>query len=68
MPIPVPVDRWLDEPLSLEAGKIVLEEKFANCGRALSDFDRSFRTAFEFLQNPHKPWASGQFEQKKNDP
>ena len=43
----------------LEENKIVLEERLANCGRALPDFDRSFRTAFDFLQNQHKLWVSG---------
>lgn len=50
---------------SLEEDKIVLEEKLSNCGRVLPDFDRSFRTAFDFLQNPHRLWASGQFEHKR---
>lgn len=50
---------------SLEEDKIVVEERLANCGRALPDFDRSFRTAFQFLQNPHGFWVSGQFEQQR---
>ncbi|MEM9469447.1 MAG: recombinase family protein [Pseudomonadota bacterium] len=37
----------------LQDSKIVLQEKIANCGRIIPDFEVSFRTAFEFLGNPH---------------
>ena len=49
----------------LEDKKIVLSEKIAGCGRALPDFDETFRTAFEFLGNPHKLWTSQALEDKR---
>lgn len=49
----------------LEAQKISLSEKIKNCGRPLQSFDETFRTAFQFLGNPHKIWVSGGIEDKR---
>ncbi len=49
----------------LEEQKIVLSENIAKCGAKLPDFDKTYRTAFEFLENPHKLWASERFADKR---
>jgi len=49
----------------LEGQKIILGEKIAKCGTALPDFDETFRTAFEFLANPHRLWASESLADKR---
>lgn len=49
----------------LEGQKIVLQEKIQNCGRPLADFDETFRTAMEFLGNPHKLWMSDKLEDRR---
>ncbi len=51
---------------SLEQEKIILDEKITACGRALPSFNDNFRTAMQFLSNPHKLWASGNLEQQRN--
>lgn len=43
----------------LQLDKHVMKEKIAKCGRPLKDFDESFRTAIDFLSNPHQLWATG---------
>ena len=42
-----------------------LSDKIENCGRALPDSDRTYRTAFEFLANPCNRWHSGDFTEKR---
>jgi site-specific DNA recombinase len=42
----------------LEEEKIMLDEKIAKRGRPLQSFDETYRTAFSFLSNPQKLWAS----------
>ncbi len=54
-----------DRIKNLEAKKIELQEKMAQCGRALPDFDKTYRTAFTFLANPYKTWASGRLEDRR---
>ena len=49
----------------LEEEKITLSENIAQCGRPLSDFDDTFRTALDFLANPYKLWASDSYEDKR---
>ncbi len=49
----------------LESRKLLLSEKINNYGRATGDFKVVFRTAFDFLQNPQKLWASNRFEDKR---
>ncbi|MEZ5492362.1 MAG: recombinase family protein [Gammaproteobacteria bacterium] len=48
----------------LQLEKQIMQEKIASCGRPLKDFDESFRTAMEFLSNPHELWASGHIENR----
>jgi site-specific DNA recombinase len=49
----------------LESRRLLLEEKVATEGRPLRSFNDTLRTAFEFLGNPWKLWASGRFEDKR---
>ncbi len=49
----------------LEEEKITLDENIAKCGRPLQSFDDTFRTAFSFLSNPQKLWASGRLEHQR---
>ena len=50
---------------ALEDRKIVLAENIAQCGRPVRSFDETLRTAFDFLGNPWKLWASGRFEDQR---
>ena len=50
---------------SLEAAKVEAKEKIANCGRPLADFDTTYRTAMEFLENPSKMWVFGDLVDKR---
>ncbi len=50
---------------NLESRKLLLTEKINNFGEKQGDFKRVFRTAFDFLQNPQKLWASDKFEDKR---
>ena len=49
----------------LEAEKAALQEKIANCGRPLVDYDTTFRTAMSFLENPFVLWDSDRLEDKR---
>jgi len=49
----------------LEEEKIKLDENIAKCGRPLQSFDETFRTAFSFLSNPQKLWASDRLEHRR---
>ena len=49
----------------LEERKIELNEKIANCGRPLRNFDEALRTSLDFLANPWNLWASERLEHKK---
>jgi DNA invertase Pin-like site-specific DNA recombinase len=49
----------------LQAQKLRLETKVKKCGTSLPDFETSFRTAFDFLSNPYKIWASEHIEDKR---
>lgn len=46
----------------LQLDKQGMQEKIAKCGRPIRDFDDSFRTAMDFLANPHELWASERME------
>ncbi|MEW8072637.1 MAG: recombinase family protein [Candidatus Thiodiazotropha sp.] len=48
----------------LQLEQQVMQEKIARCGRPIRDFDESFRTAMDFLANPHELWASGCMEDR----
>ncbi len=49
----------------LDHRKIMLAEKAANSGVVSKTFDESFRTAWTFLSNPQKLWASDRLEHKR---
>lgn len=50
---------------SLNVEKTALQEKIANCGRPLVDYDTTFRTAQLFLENPFILWDSERLEDKR---
>ena len=43
----------------------VLVEKISQCGRPIRSYDEMYRTAMKFLEEPHKIWAFGRFEDKR---
>ncbi len=49
----------------LENDQRVIEEKMGQCGRPLRHFDDMYRTSMVFLENPHKIWAFGGFEDRR---
>ncbi len=49
----------------LQNKKHVIAEKLSNCGRPIKPYDEMYRTAMEFLKNPHEIWACGRFEDKR---
>jgi site-specific DNA recombinase len=49
----------------LELQKRALDEKIANCGRALPDFDDTHRTALKFVSDPKILWKSSHLEDKR---
>ena len=49
----------------LEAEKLLIEERRANCGRPVSSFDDTLRTSLDFLGSPWKLWASPRLEDKR---
>ena len=46
----------------LEDQRMVLKEKIVKCGTVLPDFDKTYRTAIKFLENPHGLWVSDKLE------
>ena len=63
--VPVLVETYEYKVRELQEQKAALREKIKNCGRPLYTFDESFRTAFDFLGNPHKLWSSDRIEDKR---
>lgn len=59
------ITAYEDRIQELEDQRLVLEEKISKCGSALPDFDKTYRTAIKFLENPHKLWASDRLEDKR---
>ena len=49
----------------MEYKKVELDEKISNCGRPLPEFDTNFRTAIQFLSNPHELWLSDELSRKR---
>lgn len=49
----------------IEEQKTFLAEKIQKCGKSIAPFDQVYRTAFDFLGNPSKLWASERFEDKR---
>ncbi len=62
---PMLIETYENKIKELQEQKITLNEKIKNCGRPLQSFDESFRTAFDFLGNPHKLWSSDRIEDKR---
>ncbi|WP_244531968.1 recombinase family protein [Nitrosomonas aestuarii] len=62
---PILITAYEKKIRQLEEEKIALDEKIARCGRPLQSFDETFRTAFSFLSNPYKLWASDRLEYKR---
>ena len=50
---------------ALESDRALLDEKIAKCGRALPDFDETYRTALEFVRDPKVLWNSNKLEDKR---
>lgn len=49
----------------LETEKAIVDEKIAKCGRALPDFDETYRTALAFVGDPKILWNSNKLEDKR---
>jgi uncharacterized protein (DUF3084 family) len=49
----------------LETDKAIVDEKIAKCGRALPDFDETYRTALEFVGDQKILWNSNRIEDKR---
>ena len=49
----------------LESKKWMLSEKISKYDHPQANFEKTFRTAFDFLSNPQKLWASERFEDKR---
>ncbi len=48
-----------------EEEKLLIEAKMRDKGRSKRPFNEMYRTAIDFLLDPHKLWACGQFEGKR---
>lgn len=62
---PILVETYEKRIRLLQKQKVKMNENIRNCGRPLRSFDESYRTAFEFLGNPHKLWSSDRIEDKR---
>ena len=49
----------------VELEKMALQEKISHCELKSADYDESFRTALEFMADPHRLWASERYEHKR---
>jgi site-specific DNA recombinase len=49
----------------LQSNRLVIEEKINQCGRPIRPYDEMYRTSLKFLEEPHKIWAYGRFEDKR---
>lgn len=45
--------------------KVAIREKLVGSAKPAANFDAVYRTAFDFLENPQKLWASSQFEHRR---
>ena len=59
------VSAYENQVRKLEEQKALLSEKVSNRGQPLASFADTFRTAFSFLENPQKLWASEHLEHKR---
>lgn len=62
---PSVIKSYENQVKKLEEEKIIIAEKVSKCGTVITDFNETFRTAFDFLGNPHKLWTSEQIEIKR---
>ena len=62
---PILIETYENKIRSLQEQKVMIAEKINQCGHPLQSFDESFRTAFDFLGNPHKLWSSDRLEDKR---
>ena len=62
---PILITAYEKKLRQLEEEKITLDEKIAQCGRPLQSFDETFRTAIQFLSNPHQLWVSDRLEHRR---
>lgn len=49
----------------LETDKAVLVEKSSQSLRPMRSYDAAFRTALDFISNPHKFWDSGRLDNRR---
>ena len=49
----------------LDENRIALTEKIEKCGRPLASFEKTYRTAMQFLSNPWKLWDSDNIIDKR---
>ena len=49
----------------IEHDKLVLAEKIKNEGKKKGDFNKTFRTALQFLSNPYQLWQSQHYRHRR---
>lgn len=59
------IEKYENRLRELDLSKAVISERIGNSGQPLEDFDSTFRTALDFLENPQKLWGSDRIEDKK---
>ena len=62
---PAVISAYENRIQKLEQDKAVLKEKIAACGKPVQSFEKSFRTAMDFLASPCEIWESERFEDKR---
>ncbi len=63
--VPTVITAYEERIRKLEEEKLLLRERMTNAGRPAGNFDKTLRTAVDFLANPWNIWKSGQLESKK---
>lgn len=53
---------------TLHAQKVGLEEKLAQVGQPVANFDQTYRTALSFIANPRNLWDSGDLKRRRMVP
>ena len=59
------IEKYENRLRELDLRKAAISEKIGSSGQPLEDFDSTFRTALDFLENPQKLWASDRIEDKR---
>ena len=62
---PTAIKHYESELTRLDEQKILLKEKIGQCGRPITSFDETYRTAMTFLANPCYLWISDRLEDKR---